>query len=104
MLAASHVESSKGACFFRSGSHGAGEFVVGSTPCPPELPWLHMICVLADICVHVLPKEALASHRPSKAFWNIVNWNKVSRNYEAYAKQGKPVPPTPTGGGHAVEL
>jgi len=38
------------------------------------------------------------------AFWNVVNWNKVSRNYEMYAKQGKPVPPTPTGGGHATEL
>lgn len=38
------------------------------------------------------------------AFWNVVNWNKVSRNYEVYAKAGKPVPPTPTGGGHATEL
>ncbi|CAK0881404.1 unnamed protein product [Prorocentrum cordatum] len=39
-----------------------------------------------------------------KAFWSVVNWKKVSRNYEKYAKQGKAVPPTPTGGGHAVEL
>lgn len=43
------------------------------------------------------------------AFWNIINWKKValglahltfcevSRNYEEYAKRGKPVPPTPTG-------
>lgn len=38
------------------------------------------------------------------AFWNIINWKKVSRNYEEYAKKGKPVPPTPTGSGHAVEL
>lgn len=38
------------------------------------------------------------------AFWNVVNWNKVNRNYEKYAKDGKPVPPTPTGGGHATEL
>ncbi|CAE8601289.1 unnamed protein product, partial [Polarella glacialis] len=35
------------------------------------------------------------------AFWDVVNWNKVSRNYEVYAKHGKAVPPTPTGGGHA---
>jgi len=39
-----------------------------------------------------------------KAFWNLVNWKKVSRNYDAYAKKGTPVPPTPTGGGHATEL
>jgi Fe-Mn family superoxide dismutase len=38
------------------------------------------------------------------AFWNVVNWKKVSRNYGEYAKLGKPVPPTPTGGGHATEL
>lgn len=38
------------------------------------------------------------------AFWNIINWKKVSRNYEEYAKKGKAVPPTPTGSGHAVEL
>jgi len=38
------------------------------------------------------------------AFWDVVNWNKVSRNYEVYAKHGKAVPPTPTGGGHATEL
>merc|ERR1712014_515121 len=30
------------------------------------------------------------------AFWNVVNWDKVSRNFEKYAKIGKPVPPTPT--------
>ena len=28
----------------------------------------------------------------------------VNRNYEVYAKNGKPVPPTPTGGGHASDL
>lgn len=39
-----------------------------------------------------------------KAFWNVVNWSKVSRNYETYAKAGQPVPPTPTGGNHAAEL
>jgi len=39
-----------------------------------------------------------------KAFWHVVNWMKVSRNFENYAKRGKPVPPTPTGGGHAMEL
>merc|ERR1719217_826383 len=33
------------------------------------------------------------------AFWNVVNWNKVNRNYEKYAKNGTPVPPTPTGTG-----
>lgn len=38
------------------------------------------------------------------AFWNVVNWNKVNRNFEVYAKVGKAVPPTPTGGGHATEL
>merc|ERR1719161_302440 len=38
------------------------------------------------------------------AFWNVVNWGKVSRSYEKYAKNQKPVPPTPTGGGHATEL
>jgi len=38
------------------------------------------------------------------AFWNVINWKKVSRNYEEYAIKGKPVPPTPTGGGHATEL
>jgi len=38
------------------------------------------------------------------AFWNLVNWNKVSRNFEMYAKEGKPVPPTTTGGNHATEL
>jgi Fe-Mn family superoxide dismutase len=38
------------------------------------------------------------------AFWNVVNWKKVSRNYEKYAKNGEPVPPSPTGGGHAIEL
>jgi len=38
------------------------------------------------------------------AFWNVVNWKKVSRNFEVYAKKGKPVPPTPTGGDHATEL
>lgn len=38
------------------------------------------------------------------AFWDVVNWKKVSRNYEMYAKKGQPVPPTPTGGGHATEL
>jgi len=39
-----------------------------------------------------------------QAFWKVVNWNKVSRNYEVYAKNQKAVPPTPTGGGHAKEL
>jgi len=39
-----------------------------------------------------------------EAFWEVVNWNKVNRNYEVYAKEGKPVPPTPTGGGHASDL
>eukprot|EP00419_Tripos_fusus_P089963 CAMPEP_0172858882 /NCGR_PEP_ID=MMETSP1075-20121228/68194_1 /TAXON_ID=2916 /ORGANISM="Ceratium fusus, Strain PA161109" /LENGTH=248 /DNA_ID=CAMNT_0013706537 /DNA_START=27 /DNA_END=773 /DNA_ORIENTATION=- len=39
-----------------------------------------------------------------KAFWNVVNWNKVSRSYDVYARKQKPVPPTSTGGGHAVEL
>eukprot|EP00928_Gymnodinium_smaydae_P081424 TRINITY_DN6494_c1_g2_i1.p1 TRINITY_DN6494_c1_g2~~TRINITY_DN6494_c1_g2_i1.p1 ORF type:complete len:248 (-),score=34.17 TRINITY_DN6494_c1_g2_i1:157-900(-) len=39
-----------------------------------------------------------------KAFWNVVNWMKVSRNYDVYARQGKAVPPTTTGGGHATEL
>lgn len=39
-----------------------------------------------------------------KAFWNVVNWNKISRNYDVYAKQGKAVPPTPTGAGFATEL
>lgn len=38
------------------------------------------------------------------AFWNIVNWQKVSRSYEVYATKGQPVPPTPTGAGHAIEL
>lgn len=38
------------------------------------------------------------------AFWNVVNWGKVSRNFEKYAKAGKPVPPTTTGGKHATEL
>jgi len=38
------------------------------------------------------------------AFWNVVNWKKVSRSYEVYALKGEPVPPTPTGGDHAVEL
>jgi len=37
-------------------------------------------------------------------FNNLVNWNKVSRSYEMYAMKGKAVPPTPTGGGHALEL
>lgn len=38
------------------------------------------------------------------AFWKVVNWNKVNRNYEVYAKAGKPVPPTPTGGNFANDL
>jgi len=38
------------------------------------------------------------------AFWKVVNWKKVSRSYDMYAAQQKPVPPTPTGGGHATEL
>jgi len=38
------------------------------------------------------------------AFWNVVNWNKVSRSYDTYASKGKPVPPTPTGGGFSTEL
>merc|ERR1719399_1265361 len=29
------------------------------------------------------------------AFWNVVNWKKISRNYEKYAKNGQPVPPSP---------
>lgn len=38
------------------------------------------------------------------AFWNVVNWVKVSRNYEMYAIKNEVVPPTTTGGGHAIEL
>lgn len=38
------------------------------------------------------------------SFWYIVNWNKVSRSFEKYAREGKPVPPTTTGSGHATEL
>lgn len=37
------------------------------------------------------------------AFWSVVNWNKVNRNYETYAKKGKPVPPPFTGSGLATE-
>eukprot|EP00441_Pelagodinium_beii_P018843 CAMPEP_0197654148 /NCGR_PEP_ID=MMETSP1338-20131121/38677_1 /TAXON_ID=43686 ORGANISM="Pelagodinium beii, Strain RCC1491" /NCGR_SAMPLE_ID=MMETSP1338 /ASSEMBLY_ACC=CAM_ASM_000754 /LENGTH=208 /DNA_ID=CAMNT_0043229539 /DNA_START=221 /DNA_END=847 /DNA_ORIENTATION=+ len=39
------------------------------------------------------------------SWWTqLVNWKKVSRNYEMYAKKGQVVPPTPTGSGHAMEL
>jgi len=37
------------------------------------------------------------------AFWNVVNWNKVSRNYEKYAKHSHPVPATTTGTGLAID-
>lgn len=37
-----------------------------------------------------------------KAFWNVVNWKKVSRNFALYASKGLAVPPTTTGTGFAI--